>query len=30
VFCLFYAIGCLIAASREMELPDIEDSETVE
>jgi hypothetical protein len=30
VFCLMSAIACLIAASREMELPDIEDIEIVE
>lgn len=30
VFCLLSAIACLIAASREMELPDIEDTEIAE
>ena len=29
-FCLFGAIACLIAASREMDLPDIEDIEIAE
>jgi hypothetical protein len=30
VFCLSGAIACLIAASREMDLPDIEDIEIAE
>jgi hypothetical protein len=30
LFCLVSAIACLIAASREMELPDIEDIEIAE
>jgi hypothetical protein len=30
LFCLMSAIACLIAASREMELPDIEDIEITE
>ena len=30
VWCIFAAIVCLVAASREIELPDIEDIEIVE
>ena len=30
VYCIFAAIICLVAASREIELPDIEDIEIVE
>jgi len=30
IYCLFAAIICLVAASREIELPDIEDIEIVE
>jgi hypothetical protein len=30
VYCIFAAIACLVAASREIELPDIEDIEIVE
>jgi hypothetical protein len=29
-YCIIAAIACLVAASREMELPDIEDIEIVE
>jgi len=30
VYCIFAAIACLVAASREIELPDIDDIEIVE
>lgn len=30
VYCIFAAIVCLVAASREIELPDIDDIEIVE
>jgi hypothetical protein len=30
IYCLFAAIACLVAASKEIELPDIEDIEITE